>query len=787
MAQSASAAVWKVFSGTLDGSGMCLQAALHRFIWIVCCWVAAAGGFCSTLAAAERPDNRELIRTVAVEQPRFDLEVRAALTKAACNSGACHGNQNGKGGLRLSLRGEDPQSDYEALVKHDHGRRINRFAPDRSLLLQKPAGGLAHQGGVRMPADSSLYAIVRNWIADPLLGESSNEPGPRVERLVVEPARCQVPPGVDGIQLRVVADLDDGQRLDVTTLAVYEAADVRLHITPGGWVERSALGPQAIVVRFLDVQQAIHIDFLDRDESASDVWPASAMAETMVDVFIFERLRELRVGPAKRCDDSTFARRAYLDLTGRIPTAEQAKAFVEENSPDKRGQLIDQLLSGDAFASWWAVKLADLWRCDEKVLDPRGVQQYFAWIRQGIARGVPIDQMATELLTAEGSSYEHPPANFYRALRTPQQRAEAVARVFMGYRLQCAECHNHPFDRWTQADYFSWAGVFSGIDYEVQEGERQDKRDKNELVGEQKIRLGAAESLMHPRTGDPLEPRLLGERGDGVISTEADRFRQLATWLTSPENRDFHRFQVNWIWYHLLGRGLVEPVDDVRLTNAPTHPELLEALVDGWLEQSLDMRWLLRTVMLSHTYQQDYQPLDPTAAWPVVYTHQPVRRLAAESLLDSQTRVLGVAPGFRDHPGGAWATQLPLGALEPRRQKEAGDRFLASFGKPLRSTACECERTQNLSLGQVLQLMHAPDLVTRLADARAAPAHLAGQVETDTARRVTQLYWIALSRAPAADELQLALEHLDSGGPVVEAWQDLTWALLNSQEFILRF
>lgn len=766
---------------------MCLQAAFHHLIRIAGCWGLAWAAMGASPAVAEAPVSEGAVGVVELEQPRFDFEVRAALTKAACNSGACHGNQNGKGGLRLSLRGEDPAADYEALVKHDHGRRINRFAPDSSLLLQKTSGRLAHQGGLRLPIDSSLYAIVRNWIANPHVPSGASEAGPRVERLLVAPSGWQVPMGVEGIQLRVLAELEDGRQLDVTTLAVYEAADVRLSVTPDGWVERSVSGPQAIIVRFLDLQQVVRIDFLDREGLAPEVWPAAATAETLVDDFIFERLRELRVGPANRCDDSTFARRAYLDLTGRIPTAAQAKAFVDERSPDKRARLIDQLLGGDAFASWWAVKLADLWRCDEKVLDPRGVQQYFAWIRQGIAAGVPIDQMATELLTAEGSSYEHPPANFYRALRTPQQRAEAVARVFMGYRLQCAECHNHPFDRWTQADYFRWAGVFSGIDYEVQEGERQDKLDKNELVGEQTIHLGAAEPLMHPRTAELLEPRLLGDQSGLSVSADADRFRQLAAWLTAPENRNFHRFQVNWIWYQLLGRGLVEPVDDIRLTNAPTHPELLEALVDGWLERSLDMRWLLRTVMLSHTYQQDWQPLDPTAAWPAVYTHQPVRRLAAESLLDSHTRVLGVAPGFRDHTSGAWATQLPLGALEQRRQKEAGDRFLASFGKPLRSTACECERTNNLSLGQVLQLMHAPDLMTRLVDARATPARLAAQVQVDAAQRVVDLYWTALSRPPAADELEAAVEHLSSGVSAVAAWQDLTWALLNSQEFILRF
>jgi hypothetical protein len=771
----------------MDRCSMNMQPVFHSLLRIVCCWGLGGAGVWATSAAVAASESEAVVRAVAVEQPRFDFEVRAALTKAACNSGACHGNQNGKGGLRLSLRGEDPAADYEALVKHDHGRRIDRFVPDSSLLLQKPSGQLAHQGGVRMPADSSLYAIVRNWIASPQLGDPVSEAGPRIEQLLVEPARRQVATDVDGIQLRVVAVLEDGQRLDVTSLAVYEAADVRLRITADGWVERTALGPQAIVVRFLDEQQVIHIDFLDRDACDPEGWPAAAIAETLVDDFIFERLRELRVGPAKRCDDSTFVRRVYLDLTGRIPTAQQARTFVEASAPDKRSQLIDQLLSGDAFASWWGVKLADLWRCDEKVLDPRGVQLYYAWIRQSLARGVPIDRMATELLTAEGSSYEHPPANFYRALRTPQQRAEAVARVFMGYRLQCAECHNHPFDRWTQADYFSWAGLFSGIDYEVQEGERQDKLDKNELVGEQTIRLVSAEPLLHPRTAQPLEPRLLGERGGGSITAGPDRFLRLAAWLTSPENRDFHRFQVNWIWYQLLGRGLVEPVDDVRLTNAASHPELLEALVDRWLEQSLDMRWLLRTVMLSHTYQQDWQPVDPSAAWPAVYTHQPVRRLAAESLLDSQTRVLGVAPGFRDHPSGAWATQLPLGALEQRRQKEPGDRFLASFGKPLRSTACECERTHNLSLGQVLQLMHAPDLVARLTDSRATPARLARQVEVGAAQRVAELYWSALSRAPGAEELELALEHLESGAPMVAAWQDLTWALLNSQEFILRF
>jgi hypothetical protein len=712
----------------------------------------------------------------------------AVLSKAGCNAGSCHGNQNGKAGFKLSLRGEDPDFDVKALTRDMFARRVNPTDPDQSLILLKPTTQLAHEGGLRFRKDSGEYATLRGWIAGGLIDDTAS--AVKLARIEITPGeRILIEPETN-VQLHAQAIFADGSRRDITQTAVYEPANNLARVTHDGMVIREAAGETTILIRYLDQQIAVHLAFVPGRPDF--VWKRPPTAN-YIDDQIFAKLRTLRMNPSELCTDSEFIRRVSLDLLGVLPTAEEARAFVHDPRNNKRARLVERWLERPEFADFWALKWSDVLRNEEKVNDRKGVQAFHNWIRESIADNKPLDQFVREILSARGSTYDNPPANFYRANRDAVTRSEATAQLFLGTRLQCAKCHNHPFDRWTQADYYDWADVFSRIQYKVIDNKRRDGLDTHEFIGEQVVYLARDGEVTNPRTGKPAHSRFLGEpvlaakpeTRSAMQSAESERLDALAAWLTAQPQ--FARAQVNWIWFHLMGRGIVDPIDDFRPTNPPSHPALLDALAKDFAKHKFDLRWLVRQIMNSRTYQLSAEPNDTNREDEPNFSHVLPRRLSAEQLLDAQHQVAGVPAKFTGFPLGLRASQMPLGSpVRKRDLKGAGaEMFLAMFGKPARLLACECERSSETTLGQTFQLISGPEISAILAseDNRLTTLLNSGKSSPDL---VEELYWTALSRPPTSNESGEAVKMLERAKDKRTGLEDIAWALLNAKEFVLR-
>ncbi len=703
----------------------------------------------------------------------------AVLSKAGCNAGPCHGNQNGKASFKLSLRGEDPETDFIALTRDMFARRVNVAEPAQSLLLLKATASLAHEGGKRFGPDSPEYAILRQWITNGATDDGNA--APRLKSLAVEPLDEIIRAPRKEVQLRARATFADGSQRDVTSLAVYEPTTTQASVSHDGLVSCDAPVETTVVVRFLDQQAPVRLAFIA--DNPDFRWRKTP-ANNFVDRHVFEKLQSLRMNASVLCTDNEFIRRASLDILGFLPTADEARAFVSDRRRDKRARLIDSLVARPEFAEFWALKWSDILRNEEKVLDRKGVQAYHNWIRSSIAGRKPMDVFVRELLSARGSTYENPPANFYRANRDAVTRAESAAQLFLGARLQCAKCHNHPFDRWTQTDYYDWAGVFAGIDYKIIENNRVDGLDKHEFNGEQIVHLNRTSTVNNPRTGKPAQARFLGQTTPAP-SASTDPLSDLARWLTAQPV--FAEAQVNWVWFQLMGRGLVDAIDDFRPTNPPSHPALLAELAADFRKQKFDLHHLIRRIMTSRTYQLSSEPTDDNRDDARNYSHAIARRLSAEQLLDTQHQVLGVPARFKGFPAGTRAAQLPGGSPVRRNEVRMGgaEKFLAMFGKPARLLACECERSSETTLGQTFQLISSPEINSLLTAPDNRLATLLASGKSDPAM-ADELYWTALSRSPTATELNSATSALSTAKDKRAALEDLAWALLNAKEFVLR-
>jgi hypothetical protein len=595
------------------------------------------------------------------------------------------------------------------------------------------------------------------------------------EQFVVEP--------LNTLQIKAVAKFADGKTLDVTRLVVYETSNLNATVDHDGLVTRGKFGEVTVLVRFLQKQVAVRLAFVPaRPELAWSNPPAA----NFVDEHVFAKLKALRMNPSPLADDATFIRRVFLDCLGILPTAEEAQAFVEDKTSDKRARLIDRLLERPEFADFWALKWSDILRNEELVLDTHGVNAFHAWIRDSLAANKPLDQFARELIGARGSTYDFPAANYYRANRDPLTRSETTARLFLGVRLQCARCHNHPYDRWTQDDYYQWGAWFSQIEYQLVSNSRTDKFDKNQFIGEQIIHIIAGGEITNARTGKTAAPRFLGAATPEVQGI-ADRTAIVATWLTSPENELFVKSQVNFVWYHLMARGLVEPIDDVRATNPASHPELLDALGKDFVAHKFDLRHLVRTIINSRTYQLSSDPNDTNRDDEANYARARVRRLTAEQLVDAQSAVLGVWPKFPGYPEGTRAMQVKgvRRSDDGKRGAAGGDRLLKMLGKPERLLACECERSNETTLSQAFLAISDAGLQDRLSDDKNRLKRLLGSGKASGVI-VDELYWTALSRLPSAEEKQAALLLIESAGDEFIGLQDIAWALMNAKEFMFR-
>lgn len=708
----------------------------------------------------------------------FERDVMAVFSKAGCNAGTCHGNKNGKGGFRLSLRGEDPVFDYQAVTRGLSGRRVNSTNADASLLLLKPTMQVPHQGGRRFHDDSVEYQILKQWIEAGCPPPVDISP---LKRLRVGPRDVVVHDPHQHVSVSVIAEFRDGTEQDVTRLATYEPAEPNIDVSVNGVLQRLQFGQSVVNVRYLTQQVPVRVAFVPRrpDYQWSGPDPVN-----FIDVVIFNRLKALKRNPAPVCDAVTFLRRAHLDLTGLLPDADVARDFVADQSTDKRQRLVDRLLDSPEFVDCQAQKWCDLLRVEEKTLDRKGVQSFHAWIRHAISTGQPLNEFVRELITSRGSSYAHPASNYYRAMRTPEMRAESTAQLFLGVRLACAKCHNHPFDRWTQNDYYGWGNLFARVEYEIVSNNRRDRNDKHEFDGEQIVWLKRDGDFAHP-SGNIIAPRFLSDSLQNPTK-QADRLESLATWLTSPNNRRFVLTQANRIWAQLLGRGIVDPIDDFRSTNPPSHPELLKALGDEFVAHDFDVRHLIRTIMASQTYQLS-STVEASDRDAPLFSHGIERRLSAEQLADALSQVSGVAIEFNGYPIGIRAHQIPgVRALRSRdRSPSEGDKFLTLFGKPPRLQSCECERSEESTLAQAFQLVSGPLLNDLLAREDNRIATLLASPASD-AQVVDELFWTALSRAPTLVEIQGTVEFISAARDRRQAYEDLAWSLANSAEFLLR-
>jgi hypothetical protein len=747
----------------------------------------------------------------------------AVLSKAGCNSGPCHGNRNGKGGFKLSLRGEDPDADYAALVHAVGGRRVNISNPEDSLLLLKPTTAVPHEGQLRLEPGSPEYEMLRRWIAG--RAPDDRDRAAKLARLDVSPAADVLYAPKDRVQLKVTGRFQDGSKRDVTALACYEAVNTMVEVSRDGLVTRKSPGETTVLVRYLNQQVPASLAFVP--ETPYFKRGAHPRENNFIDRHVFAKLRTLRLNASPLCTDEVFCRRAFLDLLGTLPTADEARGFVGDRRGDKRARLVDTLLARPEFADFWALKWMDLLRADERALDAKGIRAFHQWIRAGLATNKPLDQFARELVAARGSTYTEPAANFYRALRTPVERAESAAQVFLGTRLQCAQCHNHPYERWTQDDYHDWAGVFARVSYKVLENRR---RDNNVFLTNQL-------SHTNPRLGKPATPRFLGDykpvaapaqsttneaefsaasppqqgtiHGEGKHGTrntqqashsrrvegedaanrrvEPDELQQLSVWLTRPDNPRFARAQVNRIWFHLMGRGLVDPVDDFRATNPASHPQLLDALTADFVKHQFDLCHFIRLVMNSRTYQLSSTPVPGSEEDAVNYSHVRVRRLGAEQLLDCESQASGVPLEFKSWPVGTRAAQVPTVRVEAagnKRRPGQADLFLRAFGKPPRQLTTECERSCEPAMGQAFQLISGPTTQEFLGEPDNRLGALLGSGKSDR-EILDELFWTVLTRAPEKAELE-RFSALLAVGDKRAALEDILWALLNAKEFVLR-
>lgn len=702
------------------------------------------------------------------------------LSRAGCNLGACHGSANGKGNLKLSLRGENPDADFAVITQNRESKRLNVRDPEASFLLRKPAKRTDHEGGMRLDPASEDYRILRDWIAAGAQADSPDTPA--LTALTVSPPEAVLDDPQQSIQLAVTATFSDGTCRDVTRFAVYQPANLLVDASRTGLISPKRSGETTVMVRFEHLQTAVPLAFLPQRPGFQ--WN-SPPEHNIIDTHVFAKLRRMRILPSDACDDVTYLRRVYFDLAGLLPSRAEAEAFLADGRPDKRARLVDALLERPEFADWWTVKWADLLRLEERVLDATGTTVMHRWIRDSVAYDKPLDVFSRELITSTGSTYESGPANYYRTLREATVRSETTAQIFLGTRLGCAKCHNHPFERWTQDDYYRFAAIFDGMDYLILANDRKDENDKMEFLGEQVIHLVDKRELKDPRTNKEPAPGLLGD-GAPPIGSGPDRFAALAAWMTAKEHPLFAKVQANRIWAHLMGKGIVDPVDDFRFTNPPAIPALLDSLAAHLVQNEFRLKPLLRLICASRTYQLSAVPNETNADDEINFSHALVRRLPAEPLLDAIYSALGVEFEAANFPGVPRAAQIP-GArfITKSRKPSPAELFLKEFGKPPRNTVCECERSNASSLSQVFTLTSGPGMNQLL---RAKDNHLGQLLSRGTAPGaiLEDLYWRTLSRPPSAVEAAKLSPLIEAAPDRRAALEDMAWSLLNTKEFLLR-
>jgi hypothetical protein len=705
-------------------------------------------------------------RTVAVEvkdaaRPRqfhFENDIVPLFNRYGCNSAGCHGNAEGQNGFKLSVFGFDPAADHAALTKEARGRRVVPAAPDGSLLLMKASGTMAHGGGVRLRAGSQDYETLRGWIAagTPLGAKDA----PHITSIKVEP-RERLMDMKALQQLRVIARTSDNREIDVTQHARFQVNHEGLaSVSEDGLVSVGTTpGEVAVMASYLGAVDTFRA-LIPRPEKIAS-YPALP-EHNFIDGHVHRKLQRLNILPSEPADDASYLRRVYLDVIGTLPTADEARRFLADKDPKKRLRLVDELLERPEYADYWALKWADLLRVDRQALGHKRAYAFYRWIRDSLARNKPFDQFTRELLLAEGPLDEVGPASFYKVVKKPGDTASTLSQILLGVRIACAECHHHPFDRWSQTDYFGMQAFFTPLNVKA--------APRGEL-----LEAAGDPQTTHPRTGEKIHAHALGTPMPAA-SPSGDRRGALAAWFTAPENPWFARNIANRMWGHFLGRGLVEPVDDVRDTNPPSNPELLDALAKQVVATKFDLKELIRVITAASAYQRSTKPNATNANDEINAARALFRRIDAEVLLDMVSQTTGIAERFSGAPAGTRAIQL--------WDSKTPHYFLKLFGRPQRITACECERNHEPGVSQVLHLLNSPEIQAKLSHDRGLIAKLA-QTRTDDAALVDELYLTFVSRFPTVDEKATALKHLArASGQRRAAAEDIAWSLLNSLEFV---
>lgn len=703
-----------------------------------------------------------LVKNLEVPAPiSFKNETQMALTKSGCNMGACHGSPSGKGGFRLSLRAYDSALDIMTVRTEFFGRRTNIMEPEQSLLLRKPLMEVAHGGGKRMKKGDPVHQVLEQWIGEGMRLDSATEPDlVKIEtvpskRILRQPAARQ--------QIMVLGHFSDGSIRDLTPLTDFSSSNESVgSVNAQGLVTKNGRGETAVLARYLDKMSTTYMTFLE--DVPGFAWN-NPPETNFVDAAVFEKLKQLQILPSDLCTDDEFLRRVTLDLTGRLPTADEAIAFLADKSPSQRVALIDRLLDSDEFASFWALKWGDVLRSNSKKLKIAGVHKFRQWIYESIRNDKPLDQFARELLTANGSVFENPPANFWRASRDPLDATETTAQLFLGVRIQCAKCHNHPFERWTQDNYYGIAAAFARVG-------RKNSVDAEEEV----IFTQAGGEVTQPRTSKQMKVHLL-LKGDVDVAADQDRRTVFAEWLTAPENPFFSKSVVNRIWGHLFGRGIVDPIDDFRDSNPPSNARLLDELSRQFAANNFSQKWAIRTICNSRTYQLSSRKNQFNKDDEIYCSHANTRLLSAEQLLDGICAVTNVPEQFPGTPLGTRACEL----ADPPTDHY----FLKVFGQPQREMACQCERSSESNLSQALQMINGPVVHNKL---RADNGRIATMLKDNKPEEeiITALYLAALARTPSPEEMAASKQHIAAQQDRRQAFEDVGWAILNSKEFLFQ-
>ena len=708
------------------------------------------------------------------DRPRvtFLRDVAPILNKAGCTAGACHGAAKGKNGFKLSLRGYDPRFDYEALLFDLAGRRFNRADPARSLMLAKPSQEVAHGGGRRFAKESDYYKTIYNWIA---LGVPYGDPAKdTIVELRVEPKELFLSRPGETASLKVVARYQDDELRDVTRETTIESnvPDVAL-VEADTSVDKpldkplirgERVGEATVLVRYQGKFGAIPVTVLN--PKPGFVWKPLPQ-HNYIDRLVDAKLERLKIQPSAPTDDATFLRRVSLDLTGRLPSPESVRAFLDDPSPSraKRAKAIDRLIASADYVDHWSVKWGDLLQSSRKYLGEKGAYEFQHWIRDAIASNRRYDVLVRELLTARGSSYDNPAANYFRVTREAKPAMEKTTQVFLGVRMVCAQCHDHPFERWTQNQYYQMSAFFSAV------GIRAGFEVGEEIVFDQR----ADYEMKHPKDGRVMKPQFMLASGVAPVPDGPQRRDALAEWLTSKDNPFFAKAIVNRMWSYFMGKGIIDPVDDIRASNPPSNTALLEGLTKDFVTHGFDLRYLMRTIVGSRTYQSSIVTNEWNANDRDNFSHAIPRRLSAEELMDAVSSAAGVRPRFPEVPEDTSASQL----VDPHIGREG---FLDVFGRPARESSCECERRSDFSLPQALNLVNGRTISDAVADPKGRVAKLILSGKSDEVI-IDELYLAALSRQPTLEERQRGVTYLSTGAKGSRA-QDLLWALLNSKAFL---